>query len=128
MISYGVEEHPILSAKAKALQLDDTEAFFAQAEVAESVLGIPATIPSGVDSSKLVLAVAMQVNFQIEQGLDPLILSSSSSSHARNSQVFRDRWIDPRAAVIARGAMGMIGLAGRYSASLTSFRYEGRKR
>lgn len=117
---YDVTDHPLLIPKVKELTTSDPEQFAAQVEVAEVLLALPATVPADPAGAQLHLAVAMQVNFQIQQGIDPLFIESSASSHSRNSVSYRDRFIDPRAAQIVATIITTLG--GRYTERITSFR------
>jgi hypothetical protein len=117
----GVEEHALLTGKAKALFESSPDAFHAQQQIAELLLELPVPVKESM-VTQLTLAVVMQVNFQIEQGIDPLYISASSSAHTRNSVNYRNRYIDPRALQIARAALR----DGAYSGMIRSFRYQGR--
>jgi hypothetical protein len=122
----GVAAHPILSGKATALRDSNPLAFDAQVLMATLLLGFPEKLPTKEETVEaMLLAAALQVNFQIEQGLDPLILEASSSGHTRNSATYRDRYLDPRAASIVRG---VLGFGRNYTATLTSVRFQGRRK
>lgn len=118
---YDVSGHALLSKKVLALKSESPEAFSKQVSVAEMLLGVyPPASTQVLVASRLSLAVVLQLNFQIEQGIDPLYVSASSSSHTRNSVQYRDRHIDPRAAQIVAQTQG---LHGRYAGTMVSHRF-----
>lgn len=116
-----VGEHDLLSEKSKALRNTDPNGFAAQVRVAEILLGIPDPVPT-TGTVDLGIAVVLQLNFQIAQGIDPLFISASTSQHTRNSVQYRDRFIDPRALALVTA---VAGLGGRFSGKMTSQRYSG---
>lgn len=125
-MNYDVTEHSILSDKAKQLVLEDTLKFVANVEMAEALLGVPEDVPTNAKVlARLQLAVGLQVNYQVQMGVDPLYIKSSGSQHAGNSVTYRDSYVDPRAQQIVAMALGLNGLAARYGAKITSVRTQG---
>lgn len=92
----GVDTHPMLTRAATGL----APAVLAQHQImAESLLGLHAPIYDvPADVERITLAIAVQINFQVAQGIDPLYMSSAASQHAKQSNVFLDRIVNPQAA------------------------------
>jgi hypothetical protein len=86
--------HPMLSPKAKAMLDTDEDQFRAQVEVAETYLAL-GTMPKLTGSKATLIKhfLALQVNWQIQIGLDPLYIKTSSSSHTSQSTTYRDNLI-----------------------------------
>lgn len=94
---YDVATHPFLSSKSQQLGAR----FESHHRMAEALLGLRAPVVTAErDLEDMELAVAMQINFQAEQGLDPFVVESSSSSHTSQSVHYRDRAVDPRAVAL----------------------------
>jgi hypothetical protein len=94
-VLYDVTAHPMLTAKVTALA---SGVQTGNQLLAESLLGLvapAATDPAQVDVIKL--AIVLQMNFQVAQGVDPLIQVSAASSHSKESAVWRDRVLNPQA-------------------------------
>ena len=70
MPTYDPTDHPLLSAAAQALQADDVDAFLAQADAAEAMLGLAGTGFSGADAKSATLAVAYWINCQLAASAD----------------------------------------------------------
>lgn len=75
---YTIDAHPLLSQEAKTLGVDTLEA---HARVAETMLGLlnftafdPVTDPDKY--ARATDAVALQVSYQVEAGMDAFVLSS----------------------------------------------------
>src|SRR5690349_31702 len=75
--------------------------------LAETLLALRApVVTDDSDLAKMKLAIVLQMNFQVEEGTDPLILSGVASTHSKQSKSFRDRWVDPRALAIVAEVIG----------------------
>jgi hypothetical protein len=84
---YDVTNHPLLSDDAKALGSESLEA---HGRVAEQVLGLYnfTAFESGTDEYKSAQdAVALQVNYQVEAGIDAFV--AASVSRGARSKTFR---------------------------------------
>lgn len=121
VIYSGVSTHPILTGKSKALAASDSAAFAAQQELAETLLGLtePA-VTNAFTLSRVQLAVALQINFQLEQGLDPLVEEVAQSKHSEQMIKYRDRIVNPQAASIIADVL-VVATVDRW-ASITSLR------
>lgn len=101
---YDVSGHEYLSAKATGLA---PEVFDANQLLAESLLGLTEpVVDTDRDLARLRLAIALQINFQVMQGVDPYIEVKAASSQSNQSVEYRDRMIDPRAAVLVSSVYG----------------------
>lgn len=109
MILYDIDDHPFLTGKSKALEADVLHSYQL---LAENLLGLSAydvfTAQADIDSAEL--AIAMQINFEVEQGLDPFVQKSASSGNSKQSVVYRDGYVDPRAAEIVDYVLIGLGL------------------
>lgn len=85
MARYDVSEHGLLSADAIALS---TEEFGAQNDLAEMSLGLLGTDLTDTDEDVAMMAVALQLNFQVEAGVEAYVLLSDSQG--ARSRSFRD--------------------------------------
>lgn len=103
-----ISGHALLSAEAAGLE---PPALAEYAALAVDLLGLAdATFDTGdPDLLKARRAVALQVNFLIEQGTDSAVYSSNS--RGARSAAYRMSLIDPRAAAIMRGLLGPDGWA-----------------
>lgn len=91
----GIEDHDYLSAKSLAL---GSKLLLANQELAEMLLVLDEpTFSVARDLSEIRLAIVTQINFQVAQGIDPIYQKSAASSHTKQSVVYRDIYIDPRA-------------------------------
>ena len=112
------QDHEMLTPKVKAL---DDEPFAEQVNTAEALLGLidRKKVVRARDVKLVLLALAHQVNFQVEQGVDPLVERESSSSHTRQSVSWRDRWVNP----VATSILAQVPtLSSGYSGEITSVR------
>lgn len=96
-------DHPLLTPKVQKLVGDPNptpaDKFTYQMIIAEKLLGAIAPIFTLDDQVTLAgIAIVRQMNFQVEQGIDPFTMSSGASTHSKQSVVFRDRFLDPVAA------------------------------
>jgi hypothetical protein len=83
---YDVSEHGLLSDDAQALSEPELAA---QNELAEVVLGLhEGDTYTGVKETTATLAVALQVNFQVEAGVEAYVLTASS--RGARSKSYRD--------------------------------------
>lgn len=101
---YVVTGHPLLIPKFAGLASD--EARKEHNNLAELLLGLKAPAYVGDDATKLVMAVVLQINFQLERGLDPLVNKSISNQHPGNTTTYRDRIVSPEAAAIVEKVTG----------------------
>lgn len=98
--------HPLLSNKALTLKTAAQPKLEAQVQLAESLLGLAAPVetdPLRVDRVKM--ALALQVNWQLEYEADPFVLSSETSGIQRETISYRPDvpLVDPRAQEIIDG-------------------------
>lgn len=119
---YDVTAHPALSEKAKALLVRDAAAFAAQVLLAETQLGVPEAALAGRRGEQMALAVALQVDFQVETGIDPLYQAVAASSHTKQAVTYRDRTVDPRAQRLVDAARDDGTGVGAYTGELRSLR------
>lgn len=120
MAVYEVGGHPNLSGKARGLSPQELQG---QVLLAESLLGVSA--PAYTDTSlreRAELAVVLQVNFQVESGLDPLILKRIHSSHTSQTAEYWGRYIDPRALEVWFSTMSVKDRAARFGDGVQSLR------
>jgi hypothetical protein len=108
---YSVTTHPALSGKAREMVTSKIEQFDAGVLLAETLLKL--TEPALTDvrkAAQAALAVAMQVNWQIELGIDPFFMSSESTGKMEEAVSYRSDvpLVDPRAAQLAAVAMGSL--------------------
>lgn len=105
----SVAAHPLLTAKALGR---GPTVLAAEQELAEGLLGLvaPATTDA-FELSRVSTALAVQINFQVEQGVSALVASYQSSAHSRQQMAYRDRVINPQAAQIIATLPGLTGRA-----------------
>ena len=103
----SIAGHAMLTAKAVAL----SPSLLAQHQLlAESLLGLsPPAYTAAEDVELAQLAIALQINFQLAQGLDPLFMKRVFDSHTRQSIEYLDRWVSPQAAGIVTGLQSKYG-------------------
>ena len=96
---YPVADHPLLSARYKALGTQPEKD--AHAVLAELLLGLhpPALVDDQAET--LTYAVVKQINFLLQQGVEPSILETSNQSTPGIATSYRDRYVDPGALAIA---------------------------
>lgn len=100
---YDVDGHEFLTKKSISLEPGQ---FDGHHRMAEALLGLGSPAVADVDLLEtLRLAIAIQINFQVEQGIDPFVASSTYSSHSKQSINYRDRLTDPRAALMVAGVV-----------------------
>ena len=109
MLLYDIDDHPFLTPKSQALE---SEILHSHQLLAETLLGLSAydVFSDQADIDQVELAIAMQINFQVEQGLDPYVSKSVSSGQSKQSTVYRDGYLDPRAVAIVDGVVTALGL------------------
>ena len=99
MSAVDLTGYALLSGKVLALG----DKFAPNQLLAETLLGVsPAFVArlTGDQVAQVVMAVALQLNFQVEQGLDPFILKSDSSQQQGESKTYQDNVIHPQAQAI----------------------------
>lgn len=103
-ILYDVTGHPLLAAPGNKFNaLATPEEKIAQNELAEAFLGLVSPAYVGDDAEKLTFAVALQVLFQMDQGLTPHIMKSEVQNRPGVTTTFKERFIHPGAAeLVAR--------------------------
>jgi hypothetical protein len=92
---------PVLALRTQKLIALGADGMLGQQLTAEMLLGLRApaySVPADVE--RIHLALVHQMNFQAAQGIDPLFMSAAASTHAKQSDVYRDRFISPIAAQI----------------------------
>jgi hypothetical protein len=83
-----------------ALLTQSATQYAAQQEVAEALLGLTDRMVARLSAAQLVrvsLAVVLQLNMQVEAGLDPFVVASETSSAQAESVTYRDVAIHPQA-------------------------------
>jgi hypothetical protein len=86
-VLYDPTDHALLSEAAKALQLNDVDQFNEQAALAQTLLELDDSSFSGADAATATRAVAMQVNYQIEMGLEGF--TTNAVSRGSRSVVYK---------------------------------------
>lgn len=117
---YDITDHSLLTEKATAY---GAEKLSWQQFEAERLLGLET--PAYTEEpylSTAILAVVLQVNFQVAQGLDPLIEEEASSSHLKQSKVWRDRYLNPQSVALVASIPGQSGIRADRWATMTSYR------
>lgn len=106
-VQYDIADHPLRSAKVADLQTSDPDAFEANNILAELLLGLQdiAVLDDPDDLDRATYATVLQVNFQVAQGLDPLLLSQKTSL-LRVSKTYRDVLINPQALAVVAALVG----------------------
>jgi hypothetical protein len=113
----------LLTAKVTGLPQSQQDG---QQQTAEALLGLRSPAYSLTDDvEKIVLALVHQMNFQVAQGVDPLFVSASASTHAKQSTVYRDRYINPVAKQLVDEVTLQYATTSRFADTLTSFRTRG---
>ncbi len=93
---FDISSEPILTDKADGLVTAELDS---HTRMAEWLLGLQTiTFPSDLDDD-VVIALAMQVNFQLEQGVDGAVYRDWQEADLRS--VYAQRVTDPRASVMA---------------------------
>jgi hypothetical protein len=96
---YDVTGHPLLGEDFAKLKSDDARA--AQNAVAELLLGLVA--PAYTDATvvdQLKLAVARQINFQLQQGMTASVMRTMNQTRPGVANSYRDRYADAGALAI----------------------------
>jgi hypothetical protein len=104
--------HPLLSGKYNAAGEGEQDA---QQQLAELLLGVDEAYVSRlstVQTENVKTAVVLQTNFMLEQGIDPFIIESSTSSIEAASRKYRDVVIHPQAEMIMEGIVLSDGTGG----------------
>jgi hypothetical protein len=86
-VLYDPTDHALLSPEAKALMQNDADQFNEQAALAQSLLDLDGTSFSGADAATATRAVAMQVNYQLEMGLEGF--TTNAVSRGSRSVVYK---------------------------------------
>jgi len=121
-VLYDIAAHPLLTDRATALS---PEKLSWQQFQAERLLALTApAYTATADVAVAVLAIVLQINFQLAQGLDPLIEEAASSSHLKQSKVWRDRHVNPQSVALIATIPGQKDRMGDRWSTLSSFRTE----
>lgn len=84
------DPHALLSEKSLELAADVPK-FEAQGEVAEMLLGLNRIAEiTGDDLPTVLMFIALQINWQMELGIDPLYQKSAYSRHTEQTIIYRD--------------------------------------
>lgn len=119
---YVTDAHPLFSGKVKTLEPEETDA---HQLLAESLLRLRSPVlTDALDVSRIAMAIVLQMNFQVAQGIDPLFVSAESSSHTKQSKVYRDIIVNPQAASIVADVLAVAGIAAGDWHTITSHRTE----
>lgn len=97
-----ITSHPLLTGKATAMSSDSAK-FEAQQSLAEALLNLTAEYIDRLSIEQLArasMAVVLQVNFQLEQGLDPFVVSRASSTQQGEVHDYRGDAVHPQARAI----------------------------
>ena len=99
---FTVTSHPLLSGKVVALAGDSAK-FSAQQALAEAVLDLTADYAARLttdQTARVTMAVVLQMNFQVEQGLDPFVVSQESSVQQGETRTYTGHAVHPQARAI----------------------------
>lgn len=91
---YDITDHPLLSEKAQALAEGENgeEALQAQIELAEVYLGLATgTLFTGTQAVLIQHFLTLQVNWQVELGIEPFYIRSISSTHSEQTTTYKDQ-------------------------------------
>lgn len=81
---------------AKYTALKSAAEKLAQQEIAELLLNLTAPVYTNANEVVgLTLAIAHQIDFQLEQGLTSEEMKSVGNSHSGLNTTYRDRWVSP---------------------------------
>lgn len=78
---------------------------------AELALDLRAPAYTGDDAAELSFAVALQILFMLEHGITPSVVKSVSQGSPGATRNYRDRWVDPTAALIVSRVTGVVQTA-----------------
>ncbi len=111
-MTYDVTDHPLLSAKAKAL-VKNSDAFEAYTSLAAELLGVADTTYTGLNLAKISRAVAREVGWLLELNYDVLLHKQAASSQSKQTITYRDvTLIDPIAAAIVSAVNAVLSTTG----------------
>jgi uncharacterized protein YlaN (UPF0358 family) len=105
---------PLLADESSRYRKLKTDAERAdQLVVAEMLLGLSGPVYTGRTANEIMYGIALQVNFQLDQGFITAqqLKSISTGAPASNTTSYRDRYLHPGAAAIIARATGM-GITG----------------
>jgi len=104
---YNISAVSILGGKYRALssakQLEEQV-------TAEMLLKLTEPVYTGADGEKIALAIAHQLNFQLELGINALTLRTLASGHAGQQTEYRDRIVSPIAHAMVRQVTGAVSV------------------
>lgn len=105
---YDLTDQPLLAdPKNKYNNLESEPQRVAQQTVAEILLGVEEPALADDDAARMTYAIALQILFQLEQGLTPEIVRSQNLQHPGNATTYRDRYLHPGAARIVQQVLGI---------------------
>lgn len=117
---YSLGANPLLTDRITLLSPEKQSW---QQFMAERLLGlISPAYTSEPEVSTATLAIVLQMNFQVAQGLDPLIEEQASSTHLKQLKIWRDRYLNPQAVAMVATIPGQTGINGDRWGIMTSFR------
>jgi hypothetical protein len=93
----------LLTGKVNALPTDKKTA---QQNLAEALLNLTDAFVGALSPTQLErvkMAVALQMNYQVEQGIDSFVLESESSTQQGESRSYREGALHPQAKAIVEG-------------------------
>ncbi len=109
MALIDISADALRSPKVRQLASADADGFAAQQDVAETLLGVSGQLVARLSTAQLAQAshaVALQMNLQVEQGLDPFIVASESAGQQGESVNYRDVNVHPNALEIINALLG----------------------
>lgn len=113
MSRFDLTGNPGLSAAAEARQRNDPGPFGAQQLEAEALLQVE-QLPTFLPAALLPvaqLAVCLQINWQLERGIEPLMTTAKGSKLIEGSVAYRDEVLrDPRAVALMAQVRDGVGL------------------
>jgi hypothetical protein len=96
------DDHPLLTDKWPSDTQQDKRDV--QKLLAEQLLGLKG--PAYADADKvedIITALVLQINFQLQHGIEPHVVRSANQSNPGNATNYRDRYVNPEAmATLAR--------------------------
>lgn len=89
-ILYPATAHPLLGLKAKDLLAKNPQGFDVHNAMAEVLLNLNENPFTGDEADVALIAVTIQINFQLEQGMDPyLAYNQNSGGNGTRGTTFR---------------------------------------
>lgn len=98
--------HPLASEAQNALATEDYGAHY---ELAVELLGLDDVQTTGRKRNVAVMAVVLQVNWQLEHDILTAFVSAETAGDARIEYTGSAPLVDPRAGALVRGIVGLTG-------------------